>query len=351
MRIAGNTAERDLSCGNHIAAGKRDSDEAGLRLMRLLFVTSNRIGDAVLSTGLLTHFRQRYPEAKIWVACGEPAAPLFQAIPGVERVIALKKKPLAGHWFELWSVSVCHYWDLVVDLRRSALGYLLATSERLRPALIEGHDMHQVERLGQLVGRASDPPAPALTVAPPLAVRAAEILPDGPQLLVLGPTANWTGKIWFPDRFVSLAKQLVGPEGPMSGARVAVIGGAAEKHLAEPVLDGLGEAIDLVGIGDTALAAALLARARLYIGNDSGLMHIAAAVGTPTLGLFGPSPSTRYRPWGAHCGMVETEIPYAELVGDPDFDHRTTGSLMESLSVPAVVRAASDLLARTEPGR
>ena len=90
----------------------------------------------------------------------------------------------------------------------------------------------------------------------------------------------------------------------------------------------------------------MLAHADFYIGNDSGLMHIAAAAGAPTLGLFGPSREAHYAPWGPRAGVVRTAKSYDELVGGPGYDHRTTGSLMESLTVEMAEAGARDLWAR-----
>jgi ADP-heptose:LPS heptosyltransferase len=77
-------------------------------------------------------------------------------------------------------------------------------------------------------------------------------------------------------------------------------------------------------------------------------MHIAAASGTPTLGLFGPSPPTQYAPWGPRTAVAATPIPYEALVGAPDFDHRTTGTLMDSLTVDAAEAAAVALYRSVE---
>ena len=106
------------------------------------------------------------------------------------------------------------------------------------------------------------------------------------------------------------------------------------------------QAVDLVGKVDLLTAAALLARTDLYIGNDSGLMHIAAVSGAPTLGLFGPSREAHYAPWGPRAEVVRTVRGYDELVGGPGYDHRTVGSLMESLSVDMAESAALELWAR-----
>ena len=80
-------------------------------------------------------------------------------------------------------------------------------------------------------------------------------------------------------------------------------------------------------------------------------MHMAAAAGIPTVGLFGPSRPERYAPWGSRATWVTTEKPYSELVGGKGYDHRTTDTLMDSLSVDDVVRASTSLWYRVEEDR
>ena len=86
-------------------------------MRRILFITSTRIGDAVLSSGLLDHLARAHPDAATTVACGPLAAPLFRAAPGVERIVIMKKRKGGGHWIDLWRAAVATRWDLVVDLR------------------------------------------------------------------------------------------------------------------------------------------------------------------------------------------------------------------------------------------
>jgi heptosyltransferase III len=92
---------------------------------RILFITSTRIGDAVLSSGLLAHLAAEHPGARITVACGPLAAPLFRAAPGVERVIVMAKRRFSLHWLDLWRQVAGTRWDLVVDLRASATAMLV----------------------------------------------------------------------------------------------------------------------------------------------------------------------------------------------------------------------------------
>lgn len=316
--------------------------------MNILFVTSNRIGDAVLSTGLLSHLVASYPGARITIACGPLPAPLLARAPGVERVIPLMKRRFALHWLALWAACAGRLWDLVVDLRGSGLAWLLAAKARrvLSPDRT-GAKVHRVVRLGALFGLET-PPAPTLWLAPEDEAAAARLIPPGPPVLALGPTANWLPKVWPAERFAALAHRLAAPDGILPGARFAVFGAADERALALPVIAALPaeQVIDLVGAVPLPVAAACFRRAALYVGNDSGLTHMAAAVGTPTLALFGPSPPYHYAPWGRRAAVAATEIPYERLVGSPDFDHRDTRNLMGSLTVAAAEAAARDLWRR-----
>ena len=174
------------------------------------------------------------------------------------------------------------------------------------------------------------------------------LLPDGPPVLVLAPTANWPGKCWPAERFASLAERLTGAGGALDGGRVAVCAAAWEREDAEPVLQAVPaeRRVDLVGGGDLNTLFCCLQRAQLFVGNDSGLMHMAAAAGVPTLGLFGPSRDELYGPWGELCAAVRTPQSFDELIGAPDYDRHNTGSLMTGLEVETAATAAERLLQR-----
>ena len=78
--------------------------------MRLLFITSNRLGDAILSTGVLAHFIGMYPGAEVTVVCGRVPAALFRAVPGIKQIIAVEKEPFALHWLKPFSVPIGMCW-------------------------------------------------------------------------------------------------------------------------------------------------------------------------------------------------------------------------------------------------
>ena len=315
--------------------------------MRILFITATRLGDAVLSTGLLSHLIAQYPEARVTIAAGPAAAALFRPVPAVDQVIALPKMPFGGHWLNLWQRCATRRWDIVVDLRRSLIAWFLWNGQRF---LLPRTDqlLHRVELLGDTFDLRETPPTPHIWVNADDAAFARDLIPDGEAVLAVGPAANWRGKQWRIERFRELAERLTGPAGILPGARIAVFAAGDERAQVAPMLSAIPDErlIDTVGQYDLPRIAAILGRCRLFVGNDSGLMHMAAASGVPTLGLFGPSREEHYAPWGPHTAWVRTPESYDELIGQPGYDHRTTGTLMDGLSVDRAEQAARDLWQR-----
>ena len=312
--------------------------------MRILFVTATRIGDAVLSTGVLSHLLERHPGARLTVAAGRDAAPLFADVPGLERVIAIEKQRWRMHWLGLYRAVAPRRWDVAVDLRASALSYLLWAKQR-HVAQKRRVGEHRVKQMARILGL-DPPPSPRLWISAEREGEAASLVTQGVPVLAVGPAANWRGKEWRGERFAELAQRVTAPGGLFPGARVAVLAATHERPQAQPLIDALGpRAIDLVGKIHLLTAAAVIKRSALFIGNDTGLMHLAAATGTPTLGLFGPSPIDQYAPWGPHTAVVATAIAHKDLI-PPDFDRLTTDTLMDSLSVDMAEEAARQLWAR-----
>jgi ADP-heptose:LPS heptosyltransferase len=303
------------------------------RPVRILFITSTRIGDAVLSTGLLDHLIRAYPHAKLVVACGPVAEGVFARMPNRAWTIVLEKQRFRLHWLGLWRQVAGSRWDLVVDLRGSGFAWMVRAKRRV---VMRGgrHPGHRLAQLGALLGL-DPPPLPVAWFGPAERARAAALLPGEGPWIGLGPTANWDRKVWPPERFIALFEALTAPSGPLPGARAAILGGpgAQERAMAAPVLAALGDrAVDLVGNLALPEAAAVLARCAVFIGNDSGLMHLSAATGTPTLGLFGPSRVEEYAPAGRRTAI-------AVAPGSPAVDS------MPGLTLAAALGAAERLLA------
>jgi len=317
--------------------------------MRVFFLTATRIGDAVLSTGLLNAILQRFPGARITIAVGRPAAPLFARVPGLERLIVVDKLPRGGHWWQLWRQVGLRHWGIAVDLRASMLTRFMVARRRIL-APLRAREREHVHRVAELarIARLPLPPAPTVWLSPAERAAATALLPPG-DFLALAPTANWIGKQWPAERFAELALRLTAPGGPLAGLPVAVFGAESERAMAAPLLAASlpGGLVDLIGRTDLLTAAACLERARLFVGNDSGLMHLAAAAGAPTLGLFGPTADTRYGPWGPRAAVVRTPESLLELRTRPGFASNAKVCYMTSLTVAAVEAAARKLLAET----
>ena len=319
------------------------------RAFPILFITATRIGDAVLSSGLIKFLADQIPNARFTIVSGPLAAPLFAHVPGLDRVIVMEKGKGKGHWFKLWNQVRHRKWGLVVDLRGSGTALFLRREKR---AIWKksSDTMHKVIDAARVLKLEGDPPAPHLYITPEVQALADQLLapragePDGP-ILAVGPASNWVGKIWPIERFAQTSQQLLGPGGAMAGGRLLILGGPGDQRMVEELrmASARGRYVDLTGKVDLLTAYAVLKRADLFIGNDSGLMHIAAAAGVPTIGLFGPSDERRYGPWGALTKAVRGPRTFDQFLAvDPDLSQAIRH--MSDLPVATVVRAAKALL-------
>jgi ADP-heptose:LPS heptosyltransferase len=305
--------------------------------VNILFITATRIGDAILSTGVLRELIHRHPDARITVACGPLARTLFAEVPGLARVIVLAKRPLALHWLALWQDARAVRWDLIVDLRRSLVPFVLRKVKRhtLGPT---DPSKHRVAFLPSVLG-VETALAPHLWIANRHHERARALVPDGPPVIAVAPVAARPEKTWPAERFAALLANLTGSGGPCADWRVLLVGGPGEEETAAPIAAALPPArtISFIGERDLLAVAAVLARCRLFVGNDSGLSHLAAAAGAPTLALFGPTDPLHYAPWGDHCCVVEAPLANGQR-------------LMSAITVEAVSTAVGKMLSHLETG-
>ena len=313
----------------------------------VLFVCAGQIGDCVLATGILGHLVETRPEAHFTIAAVPSALPLFRYVPRLHKLIPVKKRRHHLHWLDLYRAVAPVRWDLVVCLRGSILPWLLRARERRATTRSDPHDRYVV-RLARQLG-IDPPPAPRLWLSAGDVKEAALRMGDGP-VLALAPAANWPAKQWPAERFGEVARRLTAAGAVLAGARVAVFGLPTQQHLTAPALAAIppDRRIDISDGRDLAQVAACVRRARLFIGNDSGLMHIAAAAQVPTLGLFGPTPPVTHDPWGEFTAVARTPASHQELwrqlrEGAP------VDQLMNGLTVDQVERSAIELFQRSAP--
>jgi ADP-heptose:LPS heptosyltransferase len=300
---------------------------------QILLVTLSNIGDAVMTTPVMEALHGKHPEAVMDIIADPRSSELFAHCPYRNRVIHRdKSRGLRGSLALVRDLRRCHY-DLIVDLRTDGLAWLLRGRRRLTRQNARHAEGHAVERhmevIRRYVGKAGIPSTRLWLDEYELAF-ATRILAGlpGRRWLALGPGARWEPKRWPPGLF----RELVLHHRKHFDA-VVLFGSEADKDNCRNIVKDLNlPRVNLAGRTSLLEAAAVLSQMRLFAGNDSGLGHIAAAVGIPTLTLFGPGEPQRYRPWNSRARWLQS----------PDRDIR-------SLPVSEVADALMRLLRDTEP--
>jgi heptosyltransferase-3 len=300
--------------------------------MRILFITSTYLGDAILSTGILNNLQKTYPQAIFYIACGSAPAPLFEALPNRAETYIIQKKPFSFHWVQLWFKCILKKWDLVVDMRGTCLSYVLWVSRR-KVWKASPSSTLRVHQIAQWFGLAVTPPNIIWTTSQNQ--KEADIfLPNGPSYIAFSPTANWDKKCWPLDYFIQLGKLLLKDKKNFPNAKIVILGTSGQRSQVESLFQAFKkeEIIDLMGKPSLPTLSLCLSQCKIFIGNDSGLMHLAAASSVPTVGLFGPSPSHIYGPWGQNTTFIS--LPDSqELI----FQRLKKGTeVMREISVEAV---------------
>lgn len=304
------------------------------RIRRVLVMTKHRfLGDTIVAIPLMRAARQAFPGAEIVVLTGPPAATILQHCPHVDRVISYDRGTARRDARGNLHLMACLLRltrqirhdarpDLVLVADRSfraALGALLCGG-RIRAGFdSEGrgwlltapvpYDTQKQETQCCLdILRAVAPewgrirpeePVPELRVTAEERKRGAGILAEygllptaRSPLVGIQPGASHPEKAWHPTRFAAVAEALV----RHPGARIVLVGGPEETAAAAAMCQTMdAPAVDLTGKTTLRETMAVLTHLKLFVGNDTGVNHIAAALGTPTVALFGPTPA---RKWG-----------------------------------------------------
>jgi lipopolysaccharide heptosyltransferase I len=298
---------------------------------RILFIKPSSLGDIVHAMPTLSLLRRTFPSARFtWLVKREWSG-LVERIEGVDQVWPVNSG-VTGWLSEVPALRSKHF-DLAVDLqglfRSAAMGWLSSARERIgfansregspwfytKPVSVPAGELHAVDRY-LLIARAL---GAAPVDRPEFMFRIPASDHDEVDRLLerhgvksrngwaaINVSTRWSTKRWPAASFAAVADRLqtqgLGP--------VVFIGSPNERADVEAVMASMcTPAVNLAGTTPVGLLTALLGTARVLLTNDSGPMHIAAAVGTPVVALFGPTSARRTGPYGSHHAVLTHKIP------------------------------------------
>ena len=344
--------------------------------MKILIRATNWVGDAIMALPALRAVRSKFAEASIAILARPYVVDLYRhqgiadwLIPydvrGAHKNVrgrAELARELSSQGFDA-ALLLQNAFDAAwlawragiperIGYARDGRGFLLTKSVMVpKPGEIPAHEqfyyLELLRRVGWL-GHVKGETSIALKVETP-AIDTAErtLLEAGAHAknirVAIGAGASYgSAKCWPPERFAEVGNQLAAD----ADADVILFGTAAEAGVSAAICAGLRRApVDLTGKTGMADLPALLSRCHLFIGNDSGAMHVAAAVGLPVVAIFGPTDPWGTAPVTPRCTIVQ-EKPYCS----PCFLRRcpTDHRCMTRVTANAVVEAARSWLSRVE---
>jgi lipopolysaccharide heptosyltransferase I len=297
---------------------------------RTLIIKPSSMGDIVQALPVLTALKEAHPEARVSWLVARPFAGILEGHPRVDELLVFDRRrfaligvslPVTGEFAAFLKDLQRREFTLAIDLQglfRSGL-FAMATgapdrvgfraARELAPLFytkrvsVPRPDMHAVDRylavaehLGLAMPKAADHLPVAAEARASARARLAEagLAPGEPFVVVCGH-ARWETKQWPPERFARVLNQVRAE----AGARAVLIGGAAAVPIGQTIGAAMAERpLDLTDKTTLKELIAVIAEARAMVTNDSGPMHVAAAVGTPVVAIFGPTNPGRTGPYG-----------------------------------------------------
>ncbi|WP_319526223.1 glycosyltransferase family 9 protein [uncultured Desulfosarcina sp.] len=345
----------------------------------ILAIQLGDIGDVVLTLPALRALKTNFPHNRLVVCVRQKAGELMTLCSDVDRVITVDKRKrslLAEIKYQIAFLSSLknERYGLSIDFRtgtRGAVATLIANArtrlgffdaeEKLWRNRVFTHLVHpeyQSEihvsdyyfELVRWLGIMSDPPPPVLPVSDALKenvkqrLNANEIDPEAP-FIVLQPFSLWSYKELHPDKYVDLADRIT------HSCKVPIVlsGAPNESDRAQAIADRCsGQVINMAGQTTIGELTGLLALATLFIGVDSAGVHIAAATGTPTVSIFGPSAPSSWAPRGDRHIAVQ---PHRACVPcrRKGCDDSGISQCLDALSVDHIMDAARPTLGTLFP--
>ncbi|MFH1665314.1 MAG: glycosyltransferase family 9 protein, partial [Candidatus Omnitrophota bacterium] len=286
-----------------------------------LFITLSNLGDIILTTPVLGRLHKEFPGAYIDVITGAPGKEIFMPHPAVRKVtVHVKRRSIGGRLREVMAIRGEKY-DMVVDLKNTLIPYLAGAKYHTRvfipvwPGMrsARNNGIHKRdEHLAKLSHMGMDISAPADFFMPSGDTEKKFIdgilaAAGGEKTVVIAPGAKSHLKRWPARKYAMLANRLVAE----FGCRVYLTGDAADKKVIEEVAGhtAAGTVSDICCKTSVSALGELMRRSDLVITNDSAPLHVASAVNTPTVAVFGPSDEKKYGPLAGRSRVIKPRVP------------------------------------------
>jgi lipopolysaccharide heptosyltransferase I len=302
---------------------------------RILIVRLSAVGDTILSLPILCALRRQFPDSKIAWVVGAGASELLRGHEDLDELFVLSKQSLASAKAYSQFLATIRSWkpDTVIDaqgLTKSAWIARCSGATRrigLRRSEFEGRELstwlnnilvapkHQhvvlrglelLEPLGIQAPRVEYkvPRDPSVAARVENQLRSSGALDACEDWGIINVGAGWPSKIWPTERYACVAKHL----GERWSLRTWVAWGGDQEHrIAQEVVEGSSGWAKMMPATQLAELAEWIRHAKLFVGSDTGPMHLSVAVGTPTVALIGPMPSERVGPLGSEHVTVQRE--------------------------------------------
>lgn len=317
--------------------------------MKVLFITLSNIGDAVLTTPALSAIFENFKDAEVTLMVSPRAADLFKGDPYFEKIIVYKKNAAFGQKMALMKNLRAADFDLLVDFKDTMLPFLLYAKKKT-PILKKppAYVMHMRDRhLWKLRQVLTDIPhreyKPRIWVADETLAEVDKIFKSNgigqtDRVVAVAPGARSHTKQWTQEGFTSVCKRLIGE----TGVKVILIGDQQDCKVSSQILNQIESGLtDLCGMTTLKELSAVLKKSALLITNDSAPMHIAWAVGTPVVAIFGPTNPQKYRPLGPKDIVIKKEMPCSPCQRALC---STDNECMKEVSADEVFQAARNIL-------
>ncbi len=312
-----------------------------IKTKNILIISSNRLGDAILSSGLNAYFTKS-ENSKLTFVCGPIPSEFFRYCQNIDKLITLKKKKYSFHWLILWSKLIFTRWEYIIDLRGTGISFFLFSNKKYRYIKnknnIKEHKVSEITK--PIAGKTLQPHIKLSSIKDFKKNKLKEILKlkKKYKLIMIAPSANWKGKIWPSERYLDLVNRLI-KHSYFKKSLFIFVGPSDERYLVDKVFRLKKPYIfDLFGNSSLIEIFYIMKNCKLFIGNDSGLMHLSALAKIKTIGLFGPSNKFKYRPWGERNICISSPKNPDELMGFKGFNARNTQSLMLHLKTKTVLK-------------